>query len=643
MKNWLSGFLVLGLMIGMVPMKINAEEAERYIVFFEKDLNTEAIEALGGKVIEDFPMIQAASVEIGPNLLPALERLPFFQKIVKEKMVKAQAQPAQGTPWQHERSFLNLKAKQPSTLAGKGVKVAVIDSGVDMDHPDLVVKGGKCVLDLSIDPKACKNSYDDDDKDGHGTHVAGIIGALDNGIGTIGVAPGAEIYAVKALDSAGIGSTTTMMAGIEWAIKNKMDIINLSLSAPDIDYGIKAMIDKAHGSGIVVVAAAGNVGLADGSGDNVEFPAKLANVIAVSATNRSNQRIAFSSTGPEVDFAAPGDAIYSTLPGGGYGYMSGTSMAAPHVTGMIALYMEKYPSASASYIRSLLEWNARDLGAEGKDRIYGEGLVQVDAAVVMNNEVPVVGTADATGALTIDMTSFVGEFPGGYNLYRFNRPFVMKSTEASVVDYGSNGVVSYRIHPIENGLENLKKVVLLDVVVESPYFSDMSNEAWFSSYLVYLHSRKVLFGYSENLLMPNKLVTRAEAVTMLGRALGLNGEKRVTRFTDLPGSSFASGYIESAAEMRIVSGRKDGTFRPNQPVTRAEMAILLARAYKLPIVEGISFNDVNNSLAGYQEISSLAGAKITEGYPDGTFKPGLSMDRATYSVFLAKAERMKGF
>jgi subtilisin len=666
MYRWISFLMVVGLVLGSVPLRFEGADVagatsttianatgtssenatasvspDRFIVFFDEAVDVAAIELLGGKVIQEFPMIQAATIEISPSLVPALEQLPFFQKIVTENKVEAQAQPVQITPWQHGQRYLNLPAKQPSTLTGKGVKVAVIDSGVDMDHPDLRIKGGKCVLDLSLDPKACSKSYDDEDVDGHGTHVAGIIGALNNGIGTVGVAPGADIYALKALDKTGFGSSTTIMAGIEWAITNKMDIINLSISSPEIDYGIKAMIDRAVKNGIIVVAAAGNVGLKNGAGNNVEYPAKFSNVIAVSATNTFNQRISISSTGPEIDFAAPGEAIYSTLPGGLYGAMSGTSMAAPHVAGMIALYMEKYPSASASYIRDLLEWNARDLGVEGKDSWYGEGLVQVDSAVVLNNEIPVVGTAAVDGTVTMDLTPFVEKFTGGYNLYRFNRPFLMKAKETAVVDYGSKGVVSYRIHPIENGVENLKKVVLLDVVVESPYFSDMSNESWFNSYLVYLHSKKVLNGYSGNRLMPNKLVTRAEAVAMLGRALGLDGEKRSTRFSDVPVSSFASGYIEAAAEQGIVNGRLDGSFRPDQPVTRAEMAILLARAYKLPVVEGISFKDVNSSMAGYQEIRNLAGSKITEGYPDGTFKPGLSMDRATYAVFLAKAEMMK--
>jgi subtilisin len=636
--------LIFSLILGLLPLSsvadlVEAESnslTERYIVFFDKNVDAKEIETVGGKVIKDFPMINAASVEMSPNRIPALERLPSFQKITKEQTVEKQAQTV---PWAHGERYLNIKAKQPSTLTGKGVKVAVIDSGVDKDHPDLRVKGGKCVLDLSKDPKACANSYDD--QDGHGTHVAGIIGALNNGIGMVGVAPGAEIYALKALDADGYGSSTTIMAGIQWAIQNKMDIINLSLSSSEIDYGIKAMVDKAYQRGIIVVSAAGNRGDVNGKLNTVEYPGAFANVISVAATNASNQRIPYSATGPELDFSAPGEQILSTLPGGKYGLASGTSMAAPHVTGMIALYMEKYPSASNRLIRDLLEWNSRDLGVAGKDRLYGAGLVQVDPSVILNDEIPLEFNASENGTVTIDMKPVLEKFTEGYNIYRFNQPLKLNATDETIVDYGSKGSIEYRIHPIEKGVENRRKMILLYVIVETPYFSDLSNDAWFSPYLVLLHQKNILYGYSENRLMPNKLVTRAEAVTMLGRALGLNGEQRATRFTDVPAASFASGYAEAAAELGIIRGRVDGSFKPDQPVTRAEMAMLLARAYNLPEVEGISFTDVNSSLAGYKEISNLAGAKITEGYADGSFKPGASMERATYAVFLAKAEELK--
>ncbi|MFD2446726.1 S8 family serine peptidase [Bacillus sp. CGMCC 1.16607] len=534
-------------------------------------------------------------------------------------------------PWGH--SNLNLQAKEPSTLTGKGVKVAVIDTGVDMDHPDLAVKGGKCVLD---EIGACDRSYDDEE--GHGTHVAGIIAAQDNGIGVVGIAPEAEIYAVKSLDDEGTGTSTTIMAGIQWAIDHQMDIINLSLTTPYEDYGIKQMVDKAYKSGILVIAAAGNVGTASGYGNTVQYPAKFPSVIAVAATNQFNVRIPTSSTGEEVELAAPGDAIYSTVSGGGYGTMRGTSMAAPHVAGLAALYMEKYPDASNIEIRKKLEMNAKDLGVPGKDSFYGAGLAQADTTVDSSEELPVTYTADDKGTIRLNLKSVLEKYEA-YNLYRFDRLIMEKSSDASVVDYAGQGPVSYRVHPVEYGVENRDVEISIEVDVAGPYFSDMSNEAWYNRYLTYLYSEKVINGYGENKIKPGQLVTRAEAVTMLGRALNLSGTARPSRFKDVGAASFASGYIESAADLGIIKGRLDGTFHPEQPVTRAEMAILLARAYEFANVKDVRFSDVKSGMAGYKEILELAGAQITEGYPDGTFRPSETMNRATYAVFLAKARQ----
>lgn len=645
MKKLLSYITIIGLFISLVPVSIGAENwaeagtiRERYIVFFTKDVDTEAIESLGGKIIQEFPLIKAVTVEARPSQVPALTNLPFFEKITKEHPVRVESQDIldskQVVSWSHR--YINLRAKKPATLTGKGIRIAVIDSGIATDHPDLNVKGGECVLD---EKGACDEGFDDNDVDGHGTHVAGIIAALDNGFGVAGVAPGAELYAVKALDDEGSGTSTTVMAGIQWAVENKMDIINLSLTTPYNDFGIKKMIDLAVENDILVIAAAGNDGDAKGKYNTVRYPAKYANVLAVSATNKADVRISISSTGYEVDLAAPGEEILSTVPGG-YATMRGTSMAAPHVTGLAALYMERYPEASAKDIWKLLEKNAVDIGPKGRDSFYGAGLAQVDATVESTIDITVPNKADASGTVTLDMKPFLEKYQT-YNIYRFDSLIVKNGTEETVVDYAGQGRVHYKIHPVENGVEQQNIIISQTLFLKEPYFSDMENDLWFNRYLVYLHGEKILNGYSGSRLKPTELVTRAEAVTMLGRALGLDGStRRPTRFTDVPKASFASGYIELAAEAGIISGRLDGTFRPNQPVTRAEMAILLARAYNLQPAVDITFLDVNSSITGNLEISALAGAKITAGYADSTFRPGETMNRATYAVFLAKAQNI---
>lgn len=209
---------------------------------------------------------------------------------------------------------------------GAGVKVAVIDTGVDRDHPDLVgaIAGGY----NAVDP-AAPQAWDDDQ--GHGTHVAGTIAAQSNEVGGVGVAPGARIYAVKVLDRRGRGRISTVIAGIAWAAENGMQVANLSLGAPRGEPPLHAAIRAAVNAGVVVVAAAGN------SGGAVGFPGGYPEAICVAASDRHDRVASFSSRGPEVDLIAPGVDIRSARKDGGWRNLSGTSMATPHVAGLAAL------------------------------------------------------------------------------------------------------------------------------------------------------------------------------------------------------------------------------------------------------------------------------------------------------------------
>ena len=210
---------------------------------------------------------------------------------------------------------------------GAGVRVAVIDTGIDSTHPDLAgkVDGGYSAIQDSEAP----DTYQDDN--GHGTHVAGTIAASRNGKGVVGVAPRARLYAVKVLDSDGSGSLSDVIKGIIWCANNGIQVANMSLGAPQGSDAMERALRYAKARGVVVVAAAGN------SGGAVGYPGAYPEVIAVSASDWNDHIAAFSSRGPEVDFIAPGVDILSTQMGGDYITMSGTSMATPHVTGLAAL------------------------------------------------------------------------------------------------------------------------------------------------------------------------------------------------------------------------------------------------------------------------------------------------------------------
>jgi subtilisin len=207
---------------------------------------------------------------------------------------------------------------------GAGVKVAVIDSGIDYTHDDLDAnyKGGYDFVNDDDDP------MDDND---HGTHVAGTVAAEDDETGVVGVAPEAELYALKVLGAGGSGSYSDVIAALQWAVDKGMQVTNNSYgSSGDPGDTVKAAFDNANAAGVLNVCAAGNSGTPPGKGDNVIYPARYESCIAVAATDYSDERPRWSSTGLDVELAAPGVSINSTLCGGEYGTKSGTSMAQWH-------------------------------------------------------------------------------------------------------------------------------------------------------------------------------------------------------------------------------------------------------------------------------------------------------------------------
>ena len=253
---------------------------------------------------------------------------------------------------------------------GKGIKVAVVDTGIDGTHPDLApnYKGGVSFAADEATPA---------DLNGHGTHCAGTIAAAINGSGVVGVAPAAHLYAVKVLNRRGSGAFSQLIAGLDWCIKNNIKVVSMSLGGSEAPKALKSICDLAWKKGLILVAAAGNSGP---DPDTVEFPGKYASVIAVSALAFSLAIAPFSSRGPEVELCAPGVSVLSTLPGGTYGYKSGTSMACPHVSGVAALAWGAHRYANNVTIRRLLAWTSDNLGMPGRDTDYGFGRVDAEQA-----------------------------------------------------------------------------------------------------------------------------------------------------------------------------------------------------------------------------------------------------------------------
>ncbi len=382
-------------------------ERASYIITFKPkekraDKKTDKTDILRSLIRSEVSVVDTATVLRMPTTIPpenlALDVNEYTAPIIAASLTKAEAASIRKDPNVHsieeDSSCYALAAieGQPSALAetipwgiacikaprawdvtkGKGVKVAVVDTGIDYTHPDLSpnYRGGVSFVPTETDPR---------DHNRHGTHVAGTIGAVINGSGVIGVAPSAYLYSVKVLNSSGSGQFSWVIAGIYWCIKNGIRVLNMSLGGTAAPTALQTMCDLAWNSGLILVAAAGN------SGGAVGFPASYSSVIAVSAIDSANLIAGFSSRGPKIELCAPGVNILSTMPGNAYGILSGTSMASPHVTGVAALALSSHRWAPAGVahnvaIRRLLAKTADNLGIPGRDPLYGFGRVDAEEA-----------------------------------------------------------------------------------------------------------------------------------------------------------------------------------------------------------------------------------------------------------------------
>lgn len=253
-----------------------------------------------------------------------------------------------------------------------GAPVAIVDTGIDALHEDLAGKVGACASALhgTVTEGACA------DDEGHGTHVAGTIGAIaNNARGVAGVAFDAPLIVCKALQADGSGDTSDVAGCISWAHAQGAKVISLSLGGPPTNTlraAVKAAWAGGGRDGSVVVAAAGNDGTTD-----VDYPAGYAEVVSVAAVDDAGTHAWFSNQNPDVELAAPGVDVLSAKLGGGYLRESGTSMATPHAAGAAALVWDAHPRSSARTIRARLDGLADDVGAPGRDPDYGLGVLDL--------------------------------------------------------------------------------------------------------------------------------------------------------------------------------------------------------------------------------------------------------------------------
>ena len=258
---------------------------------------------------------------------------------------------------------------------GEGVKVAILDTGCDLDHPDLVdnLLPGINLIDTNKQPE---------DDNMQGTHVTGIVCAENNEIGMVGIAPKSKVIPVKVLEANGSGDLDTVAAGIKWAVDNGADIIGMSLGSPRPTDQLTESIKYAESKGVPIFCAAGNAGKTR----EIFYPANYPETIAVGSIDENFDRSVFSNTGDNLDFMAPGKEIFSTVPDNWYSVLSGTSMACPFVVGVAALllsYVRNHPScgiklsSAEDYRNALRQYTIpiNDKDFAGKRFFQGFGII----------------------------------------------------------------------------------------------------------------------------------------------------------------------------------------------------------------------------------------------------------------------------
>lgn len=351
-----------------VLIKVDPSSSLAELTSYLEDINANVTSEISGLGIMQ---IEVSGGDI-KNLVDELGSLPGVLHAEPNYYTQVLETNPNDPKWSDQYGLGAINAPQGWDLAtgSNAVTIAILDTGVDQFHPDLSGKivPGYDFIELDADPQ---------DDNGHGTHVAGIAAAAtNNGVGIAGTAWGARIMPIKVLNSVGNGSYAGLAAGIIWATDQGAQVINLSLGGAYPSAVLEDAIDYAYAHGVVQVAASGN----SGSG-TVLYPALYTHVIAVGATDPSNNLAGFSNYGLGLDLVAPGSAIFSTMMGGGYGNRSGTSMSTPFVSGLAAILAGIPRPYFPDLISYEMESTALDLGTEGKDDYYGHGLIQMDAAI----------------------------------------------------------------------------------------------------------------------------------------------------------------------------------------------------------------------------------------------------------------------
>ncbi len=388
-RLWLKLFTIASfalLLASCFPGQAFAKDRSVIIGFHDKPGFSEELLVRGrkGKVKRKFRHIPAYAASLSDQSVEHLRKDARVKYVIDDTLYWAIGPVHEaGDPIEYENSWgvehIGSWTAHDNNITGKGVRIAVLDTGIDYAHPELSMnfQGGWDFVFNDADPY-------DDSWNSHGTHVAGIIAAAANGSGVVGVAPRAELFAIKVLSGGGFGLLSWIIEGIEWAVDNNIDIVNISIAGPHTE-ALQDACDAAYEAGVLIVAAAGYR-------TDVAYPAAYDSVIAVTGTDMADQRGWFAPSGSQIELAAPGTSIQSTIVDDGYAELDGTSQAAPHVAGVAALILSAIAIdlngdgfVDNQDVRLQLQMSALDLGDPGKDDVFGFGLVDIHSALGLDD------------------------------------------------------------------------------------------------------------------------------------------------------------------------------------------------------------------------------------------------------------------
>ncbi|QAV25753.1 subtilisin [Neobacillus thermocopriae] len=519
------------------------------------------------------------------------------------------------------------------------VVVAVIDSGIVL-HEDF---GDHILYSLSVD-YAEKKRYAEDTF-GHGTHVTGILAAsVNNGkgiAGLIGDAP-IDILPIKVLDRYGVGGDFEIAKGVKYALDHGASVINLSLAGQGETEVLRSIIAEAAKRGVHVVAAAGNSHMAT---TNV-YPASYPGVITVAAINRQQAPLSISNYGWEVDVSAPGDFLWSTYISG-YRTMRGTSMATPHVSALLAVLRATYPEEDALQLRKRLWKTAKDVHWRGYDMYTGYGMIQWQQALALS------------APLGIDWLNLQPGQPIAKNrtyILALSSPFVGKQghlfvngklVHSFLVD---QDMMSFRLFDLmkQQGdvavvITDEKRVIASDVratPIRPTPFSDVKKTYWAYSDILQAQQLGMIRGYGDGTFRPNNPLTRRESIVMLARLFDWEAPSLLSApFVDVPLTTTNALLVATAAEKGIVKGA-GGKALLHEQVTRGELALLLVRALQLenePIRSVYPFQDVKQQDV-WKAVQLLAERGIVAKVP--YFHPNEPVTRAQMCAIMVRVSTL---